>query len=383
MTAPFPIPAAWGVGAYFDSGDAKEITFNCDCQENSADNWYFNDCTGHGIHASGVSVLPNFVQGSSPGHPNTTNPNYYSHVTINSSAAVLADIACGDVPDYTSTQYRLRIVNETAAPISNDIRMTGDAYATFLTPDSIALYGSGNSVSYNGTNYTTLNAAPALFAPSNPTGTTSSSLKMSGIGQTFTAVGSGQVLVICTGQCSMSGSGSNNEIIGRYGQYATTTVASGSNGGEISAVASWSHPSAGVLDVASTTGFASSGQILVAASGSTTAVVTYTGMTSTSFTGCAYVSGSATGTVSTGGAVTSLPANGNPVTGTSWGAAATPSIMSSSATTKTVPFSFVDGLNLTPGQAYWFDLANASSNNTLTSALSDIQIALTEMPAGA
>jgi hypothetical protein len=80
-------------------------------------------------------------------------------------------------------------------------------------------------------------------------------------------------------------------------------VASGSNGGEISAIASWSSPSAGVLDVASTTGWPSSGTVNVAASGSTTAVVTYTGKTSTSLTGCAYVSGSATGTVSTGGAV--------------------------------------------------------------------------------
>ena len=42
----------------------------------------------------------------------------------------------------------------------------------------------------------------------------------------------------------------------------------------------------------------------VAASGSTTAVVTYTGISGNTLTGCAYVSGSATGTVSTGGAVT-------------------------------------------------------------------------------
>jgi hypothetical protein len=86
---------------------------------------------------------------------------------------------------------------------------------------------------------------------------------------------------------------------------APTTVAAGSNGGEISQVATWSAPSAGVLDVASTTGYPPSGTLTVAASGATTAVITYTGTSGgNSFTGCAYVSGSATGTVATGGAVT-------------------------------------------------------------------------------
>ena len=85
---------------------------------------------------------------------------------------------------------------------------------------------------------------------------------------------------------------------------APTTVASGSNGGEISQIASWSSPSAGVLDVTTTTGWPTSGTVNVAASGATTAVVTYAGTAAGQLTGCAYVSGSATGTVSTGGAVT-------------------------------------------------------------------------------
>jgi hypothetical protein len=87
-----------------------------------------------------------------------------------------------------------------------------------------------------------------------------------------------------------------------------TTVASGSNGGEISAVASWSSPSSGVLDVASTAGWPNQGQVSVAASGSTTAVVNYGGITATGLINCTYVSGSATGTVSAGGAVTLLGA---------------------------------------------------------------------------
>jgi hypothetical protein len=95
---------------------------------------------------------------------------------------------------------------------------------------------------------------------------------------------------------------------------AATTVASGSNGGEISTIASWSSPSAGVLSVASTTGYPASGSLAVAASGTTLAEITYTGISGNTFTGCAYVSGSATGTVSTGGAVTNaaLPASITP-----------------------------------------------------------------------
>ena len=86
---------------------------------------------------------------------------------------------------------------------------------------------------------------------------------------------------------------------------AGTTVAAGSNGGEISQIASWSSPSAGVLAVASTTGYPASGTLNVVASGTTVGVITYSGTSGgNTFTGCAYVSGSATGTVATGNAVT-------------------------------------------------------------------------------
>ncbi len=83
----------------------------------------------------------------------------------------------------------------------------------------------------------------------------------------------------------------------------TTTVGSGSNGGEISQIASWSSPSAGVLDTGTLpTNFPTSGQVAVLASGATTALVNYTGTSGgNSLTGCTYVSGSPTGTVSTGG----------------------------------------------------------------------------------
>lgn len=83
---------------------------------------------------------------------------------------------------------------------------------------------------------------------------------------------------------------------------SNTAIGAGSSGGQLSAIASWSAPSAGVLDVASTSGFDASGTIFVATS-TTLAQVTYTGLTESSFTGCAYVNGSADGTVANGGLV--------------------------------------------------------------------------------
>lgn len=99
---------------------------------------------------------------------------------------------------------------------------------------------------------------------------------------------------------------------------SATTVASGSNGGQISQIGVWATPGAGILAVTSPAGWPTAGTINVAASGPTTAVVTYTGVTSSTLTGCVYVSGSPSGTVSTGGAVT-LTAAGS-------GAAPVPSI---------------------------------------------------------
>lgn len=84
---------------------------------------------------------------------------------------------------------------------------------------------------------------------------------------------------------------------------ATTTVASTSNGGQISQIATWSSPAAGELDVGSTAGFPSPSGAFTVATSTTTATVNYTNVTATSFTGCTYYGGSATGTVSTGGLV--------------------------------------------------------------------------------
>lgn len=83
---------------------------------------------------------------------------------------------------------------------------------------------------------------------------------------------------------------------------SNTTVASGSNGGVIGNIGSWSAPSAGVLAVASTTGFDSAGTLFIATS-ATLAQVQYTGISGNTFTGCTYISGTPTGTIATGGLV--------------------------------------------------------------------------------
>jgi titin len=80
---------------------------------------------------------------------------------------------------------------------------------------------------------------------------------------------------------------------GGSGYTTPTTIAAGSNGDSLPA---------GTIDVASTTGFAGSGTILVTTSAGTQ-TVTYTGTTPTSFTGCS----GGTGVMGTGGAVTIPP----------------------------------------------------------------------------
>lgn len=87
----------------------------------------------------------------------------------------------------------------------------------------------------------------------------------------------------------------------------STAVASGSNGGEISQIATWGGTFGGNHVLATATlpaNFPTSGQVSVHASGSTIALVNYTGITSSSLTGCTYVSGSPTGTISLGGVIT-------------------------------------------------------------------------------
>jgi hypothetical protein len=107
--------------------------------------------------------------------------------------------------------------------------------------------------------------------------------------------GNRAILTLAGGQWNFNNfSASNTQLF--------TTVASGSNGGAINNIASWSSPSAGVLAIASSTGFPSGGGTVTVVTSTTPATITYTGVSGNTLTGCAYVSGG-TGTVSTGGAV--------------------------------------------------------------------------------
>jgi hypothetical protein len=91
---------------------------------------------------------------------------------------------------------------------------------------------------------------------------------------------------------------------------ASRKVASGSSGGTIADIATWSSPAAGVLDVGSTAGFPASGSLWVANSG-TLAQVNYTSTTGTQFKGCTFpLPQPGTGTVSTGDAVTNAAPSG-------------------------------------------------------------------------
>lgn len=89
----------------------------------------------------------------------------------------------------------------------------------------------------------------------------------------------------------------------------TTTVASGSNGVDVSTFAG-----AGTLNVASTTGFLSSGTIFVRFNNNAFSYITYTGKTGTTFTGCttstSFGYGMTSATLSTGLEVTQFSTGG-------------------------------------------------------------------------
>ncbi len=236
--------------------------------------------------------------------------------------------------------------------------------------------------SQGGTGVSTTPAAPVSYGPANPTGTASTTQVMMGFGSTclLTPASSGTVLVTIGGTAKTATSQAVVTVGARYGPSAgpATTVAAASNGGEISAVASWSAPSAGVLAVASTTGWTATGTLYVAASGSTVGQVTYTGISGNTFTGCAYVAGSATGTVATSGAVTGAPQNSSPVVGTRFGPAADVAVSGSGAGSFS-GYAVTAVVSLAAGTAYWFDLGVATGNASDSASVAAVTMALAEM----
>jgi hypothetical protein len=225
-------------------------------------------------------------------------------------------------------------------------------------------------------------AAPLSFTPGNPTGTISTTDVMAGFGSTvtYTPGSSGRCLIIVNGESNTATNVTLVDVGGYYGVAANLTIAAGSNGGTISAIASWSSPSAGVLDVSTLpAGFPASGTVYVAASGSTTAVVTYTGVAGgNQLTGCAYVSGSASGTVATGGAVTTVPPNGVPVTGTRYGPTSDYQPRGSGISNQT-EWGMNDILYLTAGLDYWFDNAFSTGSGADQANLRNVCYSLAEL----
>jgi parallel beta-helix repeat protein len=159
---------------------------------------------------------------------------------------------------------------------------------------------SGQVLGYDGTNASFVKDAGVTVKVAAPAGATATDTPnvTAAITRLTTALASGPATLLF--QDGVYQIDSNSAVIRSPN---TTTVAAGSNGAEPS---TWVPGAAGTLTVASATGFPSSGQLWLAASGNTTALISYTGTTSTTFTGCLYLSGSPTGTLATGGSVTGV-----------------------------------------------------------------------------
>ena len=86
-------------------------------------------------------------------------------------------------------------------------------------------------------------------------------------------------------------------------EQVATTVASGSNSGDISTIASWAHPGAGELDIASIANIPATGGIAIVTTSLGVIPVTFTGTSSGMLTGCTVPAGTASQTVTTGARV--------------------------------------------------------------------------------
>jgi len=134
-------PQAWGAGVYIDTATASEITFNCDCQENSSSNWYLKSCKA--IHITGCASNANYINNGSGGL-NTTNPNNYAGVTLDGASGCIVNMVCNGL---NSANYPLRIVNNAT---KNNISITSDSTNTYVfTPDSVVV-STTNAITYNG-----------------------------------------------------------------------------------------------------------------------------------------------------------------------------------------------------------------------------------------
>ena len=140
-------PQAYGHGYYVDGTNAgHEIALSgCDAQQNGQSGFYLKSCTGVSITGTSDQINTGLGTGTNQG----TNPN--------NNATLVLDGATGNVVQLTSQSvgpagYVMRVVN---GATRNDVRMAGDTTAAaILSPDSLTLIGSGNSVSWNGVTLT-------------------------------------------------------------------------------------------------------------------------------------------------------------------------------------------------------------------------------------
>jgi hypothetical protein len=237
-----------------------------------------------------------------------------------------------------------------------------------------------------------LNAAPVRFQPANPTATVvTSALVLMGLGTAgggqacvYTPSNSGLVLVSFTSYVFTATAAALITAGLRYGTYAgpATTVAAGSNGAaQISTIASWAQPSAGVLDVASTAGYAATGTIWVATNGQA-AQISYTSVTgggTPSFNGCAYVAGTGTATIATNNTVAGAPLNGAAVAGTRFGTGSADPVVREPAAGAVSAFAAVDLLSLSAATEYWFDIGLLTGSASDAATVTNISMLLAEL----
>lgn len=137
----------YGVGFYLDGAvAAAEIAISgCDAQQNGTSGFYLKSCKGINIQGTVYQINTGLGTGTNQ----STNPNNY--------AAVVLDGASGNIVNVTTMNlgpagYVLRVVN---AATKNEVTVAGDTTASAtLSPDSLTLIGSGNSVRWNGTSLT-------------------------------------------------------------------------------------------------------------------------------------------------------------------------------------------------------------------------------------
>lgn len=387
LVSPFAATTGLGVGA--------ELT-NCGTENNTQNGAL---CTSGGTNTAGPIIINGGLytgdgQNGGSGGGGFAGIKCTGRVTVTINGA---EICLGGA--VAAPQYALATGTNASSAVPDLVQATSGAWqaVTALINDAgpatkliVSPAVSGVVGNITGTSGTTTFVQPgsAGFTPANPTATASTTLVMMGLGSTcqYTPQGTGKFIVTATGYATTATAAVTFTVGVRQGVVSgqATTVAAGSNGAAaISTIASWAQPSAGVLDVASTAGFAASGTIWVTTSGANQpAQISYTSITgggTPSFNGCAFVAGTGANTVATGNSVTGYPQNGAAVVGTRWGAAGDPQ-PKAGGVSSALPVPFTGLLALTAGTTYWIDYALDTSAGADAAALSNVGITITPAP---